>query len=319
MALPPLDRGLFAADAAAVAELLPVPGVSPLRLRPGRALLLVEGADLHQHRTGLPPTRGAFVALSAMVTIGRDPAPVLLPLLSDRIGQRYRIGVVPLRFLITNPVEAQLLRRQFGFDMRTADIERRVGRRAEESACQRGSRPILRLRVRTDGTSAALPAGHRVLLRPRRAGLPDDHVEPGPGNHSHRSQGGHAGGVRRRGRRGLAGPADFGVELDGRVEDRQPLGRRHGPGPARQRPRPCPPGARGRCRGPLHRTARPQRGVACDLGHAVPWPRGQTTAANLGPLCRCHHLLTTHDGWDLDAQADMWRTPAGAEVTIAAA
>lgn len=147
MALPPLDRGLFAADA----ELLPVPGVSPLRLRPGRALLLVEGADLHQHRTGLPPTRGAFVALSAMVTIGRDPAPVLLPLLSDRIGQRYRIGVVPLRFLITTPVEAQLLRRQFGFDMRTADIERRVGCRAEESACQRGSRPILRLRVRTDG------------------------------------------------------------------------------------------------------------------------------------------------------------------------
>lgn len=58
---------------------------------------------------------------------------------------------------------------------------------------------------------------------------------------------------------------------------------------------------------------------ACDLDHVTPWPRGQTSAANLGPLCRRHHIMKTHYGWDLDGQAGTWRTPAGAEVAIAAA
>lgn len=143
--------GLFTADAEAVAERLPVSDLHPLLLRPGRALLTVEGADVRQQRNALPPTRGAFVALSAMVTTGPEPAPMLLPLLNERLRRRYQIGVVPLRFLITNHVEAQLSRGQLGFDMRTADIERRIGTRAEEFACWRDGRPVARLRVRTDG------------------------------------------------------------------------------------------------------------------------------------------------------------------------
>lgn len=150
--------GMFTADAGAVAERLPVPDLHPLRWRPGRALLMVEGADLHQRRNALPPTRGAFVSVSAMVTIGQEPAPALLPLLSDRMEQRYQIGAVPLRFLMTNHVEAQLFTRQFGFDMRTADIERRTSGRYEGFACSRDGRPVVRLRVRTDGrVERALP------------------------------------------------------------------------------------------------------------------------------------------------------------------
>jgi hypothetical protein len=38
----------------------------------------------------------------------------------------------------------------------------------------------------------------------------------------------------------------------------------------------------------------------CDLDHAIPWPRGSTTAQNLGPLCRRHHQLKTHAAWALD-------------------
>ncbi len=63
----------------------------------------------------------------------------------------------------------------------------------------------------------------------------------------------------------------------------------------------------------------------CDLDHTVPYPAGATRTANLGPLCRRHHVLKTHTGWDLqpvphpDAQASTspaapawrWRTPAG--------
>lgn len=143
---------MFTADAEAVTARLPVPELHPLLLRPGRAALIVEGADVRQQRTGLPRTAGAFVAVSAMVTTGH--APMLLPVLSDRVGRRYQIGVVPLRFLITNPVEAQLFTLQFGFDMRTVDIERRPGTREEQFACSRDGRPVARLRVRTDGRLA---------------------------------------------------------------------------------------------------------------------------------------------------------------------
>ena len=55
----------------------------------------------------------------------------------------------------------------------------------------------------------------------------------------------------------------------------------------------------------------------CDLDHAVPWPDGPTSAANLGPLCRRHHILRTHYGYDLNAEDDTWRTPTGMEVDLA--
>ena len=38
----------------------------------------------------------------------------------------------------------------------------------------------------------------------------------------------------------------------------------------------------------------------CDLDHTVPWPVGPTSASNLGPLCRRHHVLKTHAGWILE-------------------
>jgi len=50
-----------------------------------------------------------------------------------------------------------------------------------------------------------------------------------------------------------------------------------------------------RCRFPGCR----QPATRCDLDHTVPWPRGSTTPENLGPLCRRHHQLKTHGGWDL--------------------
>ena len=56
----------------------------------------------------------------------------------------------------------------------------------------------------------------------------------------------------------------------------------------------------------------------CDLDHATPWPDGPTSAENLSPLCRRHHVMKTHYGWELDGEAEQWRTPAGAEVPIAA-
>lgn len=50
-----------------------------------------------------------------------------------------------------------------------------------------------------------------------------------------------------------------------------------------------------RCRFPGCR----QPATRCDLDHAIPWPRGESTPANLGPLCRRHHNLKTHGAWSL--------------------
>ena len=52
-----------------------------------------------------------------------------------------------------------------------------------------------------------------------------------------------------------------------------------------------------------------------DLDHAVPWDEGGSTSAeNLGSLCRRHHNLKTHHGWQLINQPDgacTWISPAG--------
>ncbi|WP_300678791.1 HNH endonuclease signature motif containing protein [Nocardioides sp.] len=61
------------------------------------------------------------------------------------------------------------------------------------------------------------------------------------------------------------------------------------------------------------RTAR-----ASDLDHITPYnpsgPPGQTTSTNLAPLCRHHHRLKTHSGWQyqhLEPGIYLWTTPAG--------
>ncbi|NUR06559.1 MAG: hypothetical protein HOQ45_06065 [Nocardioidaceae bacterium] len=58
---------------------------------------------------------------------------------------------------------------------------------------------------------------------------------------------------------------------------------------------------------------------ACDLDHIAPYqghgPPGQTSAANLAPLCRRHHNLKTHHGWHYTRAPDgyRWLSPRGRE------
>ncbi len=56
-----------------------------------------------------------------------------------------------------------------------------------------------------------------------------------------------------------------------------------------------------------------RRAESCDIDHCVPWPRGSTCAANLGPLCRRHHQFKTQSAWRLEGKPEAWRwrTPAG--------
>ena len=58
-----------------------------------------------------------------------------------------------------------------------------------------------------------------------------------------------------------------------------------------------------------------QSAARADLDHAQSWDTGgETSAANLGALCRRHHRLKTHGGWKLKSHPDgscTWTSPLG--------
>ncbi|MBI3428988.1 MAG: DUF222 domain-containing protein [Actinobacteria bacterium] len=59
-----------------------------------------------------------------------------------------------------------------------------------------------------------------------------------------------------------------------------------------------------------------------DLDHAQSWESGgETSAQNLGALCRRHHRLKTHGGWQLKSESDgscLWTSPHGKEYIVPA-
>ena len=59
-----------------------------------------------------------------------------------------------------------------------------------------------------------------------------------------------------------------------------------------------------------------------DLDHAQSWESGgDTSAQNLGALCRRHHRMKTHGGWEVVSNSDGscdWKSPAGKEFHVPA-
>ncbi len=57
-----------------------------------------------------------------------------------------------------------------------------------------------------------------------------------------------------------------------------------------------------------------------DLDHAQSWESGgETSAQNLGSLCRRHHRMKTHGGWKLESNSDgscIWTSPEGKIYTV---
>ena len=58
-----------------------------------------------------------------------------------------------------------------------------------------------------------------------------------------------------------------------------------------------------------------QSAARADIDHAEAWEDGgETSAANLGALCRRHHRMKTHGGWKLESFEDgscEWTSPVG--------
>ena len=73
-----------------------------------------------------------------------------------------------------------------------------------------------------------------------------------------------------------------------------------------------------RCRFPGCR----QPARVCDIDHAIPWEEGgKTSKENLGLLCRRHHRMKTHGGWELTSFKDgscEWKSPEGNIFKVAA-
>ena len=73
-----------------------------------------------------------------------------------------------------------------------------------------------------------------------------------------------------------------------------------------------------RCRFPGCR----QPARVCDIDHAIPWEEGgKTSKENLGLLCRRHHRMKTHGGWELTSFEDgscEWKSPEGNIFKVAA-
>jgi hypothetical protein len=73
----------------------------------------------------------------------------------------------------------------------------------------------------------------------------------------------------------------------------------------------------GACRFPgCSRSAHTARS-GTDLDHTIPWPNGETSAANLAVLCRHHHRLKHSPGSNAELEPDgvmRWTTPSGATV-----
>ncbi|HEX5018617.1 MAG TPA: DUF222 domain-containing protein [Actinomycetes bacterium] len=70
------------------------------------------------------------------------------------------------------------------------------------------------------------------------------------------------------------------------------------------------------CRFPGCRRAASESASGTDLDHTVPWPRGETSAANLAVLCRRHHRLKHSTTWRVEMSPDntmTWTTPSGRE------
>ncbi len=63
-------------------------------------------------------------------------------------------------------------------------------------------------------------------------------------------------------------------------------------------------------------------GQLADIDHAQSWESGgETNPANLGLLCRRHHRMKTHGGWNLTSNSDgscLWRSPQGKEFFVPA-
>ena len=60
--------------------------------------------------------------------------------------------------------------------------------------------------------------------------------------------------------------------------------------------------------------------MKCDLDHAIPYPKGSTSEANLGAECRHHHIVKTRGGWSVSQSEPSvfdWESPTGRRYHVA--
>ena len=149
---------LFTADADAARRLLPSPRLHPVRVTPGRTLVVIAANDWHWRLGSSPPVRSVDVQVGVVVSYGRRSARTVVPVLlgGTPLGARYGVGWYWLTWFTTNRVTREVFSRMLGVDAALADAheERRPDR--TRFALTDSGTSILDLEVRL-GSSARIP------------------------------------------------------------------------------------------------------------------------------------------------------------------
>lgn len=143
--------GLFTADFAEVARLLPCARLHPVRWGRRRALVCAFGA-CQLAVGGAPPLFGyGEVGLLAWVTWGDEPAPPLAPFLGGWARARYQTGFYTLLSAVTSRVAGELSRVVMGTRAVVADVRNEQRPDRERFVCEASGRLLWDLTVRSDG------------------------------------------------------------------------------------------------------------------------------------------------------------------------
>lgn len=146
-----LVGGVFTADSAAVRRLLPSPQLHPVRVLPGRTVVMVNCTDADHYIGSLPPFRTASMLVAAVATPGTRPGPWLTPILSDASTLKHRVGLVVLASVSTNRVASEFSRTVLGWPGLVADIRNEQDPRLERFIATDGGEPLIEVSIRPTG------------------------------------------------------------------------------------------------------------------------------------------------------------------------
>lgn len=158
--------GLFRADRAAVAGLLPSPLLHPVPWGRSGTLVVVAGSDFTASLGSLPPSRYGEVVVAALVTYGEHPAPPHWPALS-LLRSEYRPAWYNLAIAVTNRFARDHGRQVYGQPKRLADMRYEQREHHDRVLCHDDDALLLDLQVRTDGRPGDLKPAYLTAYAAR--------------------------------------------------------------------------------------------------------------------------------------------------------
>jgi hypothetical protein len=168
-----LTAGVFlSVDYELVRALLPSRRLHPVRWTPGRSLIQIEAMDWQWRLGSLPPVRCVDVGVDAVVSYGREPAPPVLPILTESLplGHRYGVGMHFLGRATTNRVSQQIFSGLLGVETVLADVREERGPGRSRFTVTDGDRLVFDIDVNVDPAVRPAPTPEDPQIGLRKLG-----------------------------------------------------------------------------------------------------------------------------------------------------